>query len=72
MLVPAALSTMDNLLLLWLLVVLALNITFLDVPDTPLVLLDDLLVDTWELVHLVQVLRLVDLWLLLLLVPLLV
>jgi len=63
---------MDNLLLLWLLVVLALNITFLDVPDTPLVLLDDLLVDTWELVHLVQVLRLVDLWLLLLLVPLLV
>jgi hypothetical protein len=72
MLVPAAFSTMDNLLLLWLLVVLALNITFLDVPDTPLVLLDDLLVDTWELVHLVQVLRLVDLWLLLLLVPLLV
>ena len=63
---------MDNLLLLWLLVVLALNITFLDVADTPLVLLDDLLVDTWELVHLVQVLRLVDLWLLLLLVPLLV
>ena len=63
---------MDNLLFLWLLVVLALNITFLDMPDTPLVLLDDLLVDTWELVHLVQVLRLVDLWLLLLLVPLLV
>ena len=63
---------MDNLLLLWLLVVLALNITFLDVPNTPLVLLDDLLVDTGELVHLVQVLCLVDLWLLLLLVPLLV